>query len=255
MQINDINQTLNIAQTQQRQQATTNSNNGKELGKEDFLNLLMTQMAHQDPMDPMDTDSMMKQVAALGTVEQLQNLNSKTDQLLAFQDQLMRAGSGTYLGKDVEVQMNEVTLQNGNAAPVTYSLSGDAAEVNVQVLNEIGDVVRTIPQDARGRGVHHILWDGMDNEGDPLSDGKYSFNVMAKTAEGDRLDASLSKSGQVEDIRFDSGRALVKVNNEWIPASEIRGLGDQTNRRFAQAQPMPLHTELQLRQAYGKTKD
>jgi hypothetical protein len=65
----------------------------------------------------------------------------------------------------------------------------------------------------------------------------------------------LSKSGQVQDIRFEGGGAQIKVNNEWISTGDIKGLGDKTDRRFAQAQPMPLHTELQLRQAYGRLQD
>ena len=52
--------------------------------------LLVTQMSHQDPMDPMNTDSMMQQMASLGTVEQLQNLNAKTDSL-GLSKQLMRS--------------------------------------------------------------------------------------------------------------------------------------------------------------------
>ena len=55
MNINDVNQTINVAQTSQRQLATSNSKDGKELGKQDFLNLLMTQMSHQDTMDPKNT--------------------------------------------------------------------------------------------------------------------------------------------------------------------------------------------------------
>ncbi|MEL0220516.1 MAG: flagellar hook assembly protein FlgD [Deltaproteobacteria bacterium] len=255
MNINDVNQTINVAQTSQRQLATSNSKDGKELGKQDFLNLLMTQMSHQDPMDPMNTDSMMQQMASLGTVEQLQNLNAKTDSLLNYQEQLMRSGSAGFLGKDVEVQANEIQLMNGASAPISYELVGDADEVVLQIMNDVGDVVRQIPQEARSQGHHNVLWDGMDNEGDPLSDGTYSVNVVARTQEGAIVDTLLSKSGQVQDIRFEGGGAQIKVNNEWISTGDIQGLGDKTDRRFAQAQPMPLHTELQLRQAYGRLKD
>jgi flagellar basal-body rod modification protein FlgD len=255
MNINDINQTINVAQTSQRQLATNNSNDGKELGKQDFLNLLMTQMSHQDPMDPMNTDSMMQQMASLGTVEQLQNLNAKTDSLLNYQEQLMRAGSAGFLGKDVEVQANEIQLLNGTSAPVSYELVGEADEVIIQIINDSGDVVRQMTKEARGQGHHNILWDGLDNEGDPLSDGIYSVNVVARTDEGARVDTSLSKSGQVQDIRFENGGAQIKVNNEWISTGDIKGLGDKTDQRFAQSQPMPLHTELQLRQAYGRLRD
>jgi flagellar basal-body rod modification protein FlgD len=212
-------------------------------------------MSHQDPMDPMNTDSMMQQMASLGTVEQLQNLNAKTDSLLNYQEQLMRAGSAGFLGKDVEVQANEIQLLNGTSAPVSYELVGEADEVIIQIINDSGDVVRQITKEARGQGHHNILWDGLDNEGDPLSDGIYSVNVVARTNEGARVDTSLSKSGQVQDIRFENGGAQIKVNNEWIPTGDIKGLGDKTDRRFAQSQPMPLHTELQLRQAYGRLRD
>ena len=71
---NNIEQALQVNASDLRNRAAKNSNDGKELGKQDFLNLLMTQMANQDPMDPMDSEGMMKQLASLGTVEQLQNL-------------------------------------------------------------------------------------------------------------------------------------------------------------------------------------
>ena len=215
----------------------------------------MTQMSHQDPMDPMNTDSMMQQMASLGTVEQLQNLNAKTDSLLNYQEQLMRSGSAGFLGKDVEVQANGIQLMNGASAPISYELLGDADEVAVQIMNDVGDVVRQISLESRSQGQHNMLWDGRDNEGDPLSDGSYSMNVIARTKEGAHVDTVLSKSGQVQDIRFEGGGTQIKVNNEWISTGDIKGLGDRTDRRFAQAQPMPLHTELQLRQALGSLRD
>jgi len=197
----------------------------------------------------------MQQMASLGTVEQLQNLNAKTDSLLNYQEQLMRSGSAGFLGKDVEVQANGIQLMNGASAPISYELLGDADEVAVQIVNDVGDVVRQIPLESRSQGQHNMLWDGRDNEGDPLSDGSYSMNVIARTKEGAHVDTVLSKSGQVQDIRFEGGGTQIKVNNEWISTGDIKGLGDRTDRRFAQAQPMPLHTELQLRQALGSLRD
>jgi len=198
---------------------------------------------------------MMQQMASLGTVEQLQNLNAKTDSLLNYQEQLMRSGSAGFLGKDVEVQANGIQLMNGASAPISYELLGDADEVAVQIMNDVGDVVRQISLESRSQGQHNMLWDGRDNEGDPLSDGSYSMNVIARTKEGAHVDTVLSKSGQVQDIRFEGGGTQIKVNNEWISTGDIKGLGDRTDRRFAQAQPMPLHTELQLRQALGSLRD
>lgn len=43
--------------------------------KDAFLQLLVAQMKHQDPLEPMDNDKMMTQMAQFSTVEQLTNLN------------------------------------------------------------------------------------------------------------------------------------------------------------------------------------
>ena len=99
--------------------AAKNSQDGKKLGKQDFLNLLMTQMANQDPLDPMKSESMMQQLAAMGTVEQLQNLNAKTAKLMAVQQDISRASISNLLGKDVEIGSKSITLNNGQSQPVS----------------------------------------------------------------------------------------------------------------------------------------
>ena len=80
----------------------------------------MTQMANQDPLDPMDSAGMMQQLAAMCTVEQLQNLNNQTAKLMAIQQQIARATAGSLLDKDVEVGANKIPLKNGDSLPVAY---------------------------------------------------------------------------------------------------------------------------------------
>lgn len=45
-----------------------------ELGKDDFLLLLLTQMKYQDPLDPMDSNDYIAQMAQLSTLEQMTNM-------------------------------------------------------------------------------------------------------------------------------------------------------------------------------------
>ena len=106
--VNNVEQALQFNATSLRNHAAKSSNDGKELGKQDFLNLLMTQMSNQNPLDPMDSEGMMQQLAALGTVEQLQNLNSLTAKMMEVQLQIARATAGSLLGKDVEVGAREI---------------------------------------------------------------------------------------------------------------------------------------------------
>lgn len=55
-----------------------------ELGKEQFLQLLVTQMKYQDPLSPADNTQFVEQLATFSQLEQMQNLNATTMNTQAF---------------------------------------------------------------------------------------------------------------------------------------------------------------------------
>ena len=54
------------------------------LDKDDFLKLFLAQLQHQDPLEPMDNDKMMSQMASFTTVEQMTNLNKSFGNMSAL---------------------------------------------------------------------------------------------------------------------------------------------------------------------------
>jgi len=247
----NVQQALQVAATTQRGMAAKGANGGKELGKEDFLNLLMTQMANQDPMDPTNTDSMMQQLASMGTVEQLQNLNSKTDTLLGIQGNISKAASGSLLGKDVELGVRSIPLRGGATAPVSYKLEGDADRILVNIFDDRGQMVREIKGDARAQGTHRFLWDGKDSQGDVMPDATYRYDIIAQTDTGENINVSLSKTGRVSNLRFNKNQQMVQVNGEWLAADQIQGMGNKSEQLYDTALPLPIHKELAMRKMLG----
>ena len=217
------------------------------MGKEDFLNLLMTQMSHQDPLNPMETENMMQQMSSLSTVEQLQSLNGQVEELAKLTRQSVWAGASSLLGRDVEVGTRNLNLQHGMVQPVSYKLEGDADKVALVILDQRGEMVRRVELESRAQGVHEFVWDGKDNEGDMLPDGQYNFNLAATTEGGERINVKLSKSGQVAMVRLDEQNPMVQINGEWLSANQILGVSNKSKDRFESVGPMPLRQHLMPR--------
>ena len=57
---------------------------GGEMGKDQFVKLLVTEMQNQDPLNPMDGKELAVQLAQFSSVEQLMNVNTKLDDLTAL---------------------------------------------------------------------------------------------------------------------------------------------------------------------------
>jgi flagellar basal-body rod modification protein FlgD len=84
-----------------------------DLDKEAFLLLLVKQLANQDPLDPMNNEEFVSQLATFGSLEQQINLNSSFEQFMSFQE-LTQAS--TLLGKEV---ICLVPLGDGTIVPVS----------------------------------------------------------------------------------------------------------------------------------------
>lgn len=71
-----------------------------ELGKDDFLKLLITQLKNQDPTNPMDNKDMIAQQAQFSSLEQITNMNTSLTSLVALLKTNTQGFVG-YLGKNV----------------------------------------------------------------------------------------------------------------------------------------------------------
>ena len=112
-----INTTLS-AQEQTAVQNTVNLQNAKntaengrtassELGKDDFLKLLITQLQNQDPTSPMENTEFIAQMAQFSSLEQMTNMSTSFTQLA---NTLSASEASTTVGKRVEVQLEGATI-------------------------------------------------------------------------------------------------------------------------------------------------
>jgi flagellar basal-body rod modification protein FlgD len=77
---------------------STSSTSGSASDTNQFMIMLMAQLKNQDPLNPVDNSQMLGQMAQLNSLSQLQDLNSKMEELLSA-SQIGYASS--LVGKDV----------------------------------------------------------------------------------------------------------------------------------------------------------
>ena len=71
------------------------------LDKDDFLQLLLTQLKSQDPLNPQDPSEFVAQLAQLTQVEQTYNINSNLQDLLSSQNNITSLSAMSLIGKNI----------------------------------------------------------------------------------------------------------------------------------------------------------
>ncbi|MFA7288892.1 MAG: flagellar hook capping FlgD N-terminal domain-containing protein [Melioribacteraceae bacterium] len=190
------------------------SANKSELGKDDFLKLMIAQMKNQDPMNPMDSSQYSAQLAQFSSLEQLTNLNDYMKQSIDANYLLTQSINNTLyanlIGKEVKVGGSELVVNGQNEINIGYELPENARSVDIKVYNEFGSLVKTISGD-NSKGENKLSWDLSDNNGVNVANGNYTFKIEATAYNGDSMVPSSSyKIGKIEGVKYtDSGTMLV----------------------------------------------
>ncbi|GAF12885.1 flagellar basal-body rod modification protein FlgD [Bacillus sp. JCM 19046] len=95
------------------------------LGQDAFLKLLLAQIQHQDPTNPLDDREYITQLATFSQLEQLSQLN-KTMELLYFEQKSQQLVSlSEIIGKQVSWKQEDNSEQTGRVTGVKYSQAGE----------------------------------------------------------------------------------------------------------------------------------
>lgn len=148
-----------------------------DLGQEDFLHLMLTQLKNQDPFKPMESGEFLGQLAQFGTVSGIASLQTSFDSLSTslVSNQALQASS--LVGRSALVTTSTLAVAAGQ--PVSGAVDLDAASdaVAVTIRDATGQPVRTIELGAQPAGLASFTWDGMTDDGKAAPAGRYRFDA------------------------------------------------------------------------------
>ena len=193
-----------------------------ELGKSDFLNLLIAQLQHQDPLKPLESTEFTAQLAQFTSLEQLTNINTNLQQLQYSQTSMHDNQAVAFIGKVVDVQGSSLSVKDGVPEEIHFDLGAPSQTVLANIYDANGNYVRTIESQYLGAGENKLLWDGKDQSGNPLPDGRYSFEVMAADTDGQPVAAVSYVSSTVTGVSFEDQTTYVLTEDAKYAVGDIR---------------------------------
>lgn len=196
----------------------------KDLGKDDFLKLLVTQLRFQNPIEPMQDQEFIAQLAQFSQLEQLENMstaldtNSEIDYIMS--QTIANTMATTLIGKTVVAEGADFELGD-NGAEISFNLHAEAKTVLVNIYDESGSLVRTISMQDVPRGNNTITWDGKNDNGSKLAPGTYSFDVHATSVTGEEIAADKRVIGEVDSVKYEDGLAYLIVDGYRVNLGSI----------------------------------
>lgn len=197
------------------------------LGKDDFMKLLMAQLANQDPTAPTDDNAFVAQLAQFAGLEAAQGTNTRLDTLVSAQAAGTQTQAVGFIGKVVDFRTDSLALEAGLSSTSQVTLAAPAAAVTVSVLDSTGKAVRTMKMGPQLGGAVNVIWDGNDDGGNRQPPGVYSLSVKATDSAGKAVGVSTQSNGEITGVDFDTGVPKLKVNGTLVTMSQVTSINER----------------------------
>ncbi len=202
----------------------------QSLGKDDFLQLLVTKLENQDPMNPATDEQFIADLAQFSSLEQMNNIADGIDKSNQFNylssQSLNNVMASGLIGKEVKSEYKGIYVSGSDSASINFTLDSPAQQVDFTVSDSSGNVVAHLTDKDLSVGVNSFKWDGKDDQGNTVPDGYYTVDATAKTEAGTTVTPSLSVVGIVKSVIYRDGAAYLNVNGTEIALGDVTSVGE-----------------------------
>lgn len=184
------------------------------LGKDDFLKLMIAQLQNQDPLNPMDNQAFVAQLAQFSNLEQLQQVNSGINSLSIGQAGANQQAATNLVGRDITFKSDQVGWKQGDpGTAIGAQLAANADSVTATITDSNGRVIRTLRYGPQMSGTFSATWDGADDAGNVQPTGNYTIKFTAADPQKNPVTATAQGSGHVSGVSFANGVAELVLGN------------------------------------------
>jgi len=147
----------------------------KALGKDAFLQLLVTQLKNQNPLEPQDNGEFVAQLAQFSSLEGITTLNDTVSGIASNYNSSQALQASSLVGRSVIAPGDKSVVDTTKGMTGSVVLPQSVSAATVKITNKDGTVVRTINLADQKAGNASFTWDGKDDAGKVVESGTYTF--------------------------------------------------------------------------------
>ncbi|MBN1759558.1 MAG: hypothetical protein JW863_14625 [Chitinispirillaceae bacterium] len=204
---------------------------GNNLGKDDFLTLLVTQLQYQDPLNPMENTEFISQLAQFSALENSTNVEKaignlgdsfkSTVEAQQYSAQSMNnTAAVSLIGKEVRMRQTTVNwyAKAGVQVPINVHLGNNNSAV-VEIVNRDGEVVKTLRTTGKdSENSAALQWDGTTDTEEIAPSDVYEIRIQGQE---EHPELYAFAQDVVEGVRFSSEGALVKIAGQELSIGNV----------------------------------
>ena len=200
------------------------SNPGGELGKDEFLQLLVAQLRYQDPLNPADPQEFASQLAQFSSLEQMLNISEGIQSMalanVGLADEVRAGTALSAIGQEVHALGNQVSIgEDPGETEVTFGVGPTGGVAVLKIYAQDGREVGTRELGAIDGGQNKIK---LGEAAEGLEPGVYSYGVEV-TFQGEPVEVQTLTTATIDGVRFGGpfGPVLTTAEGLEIPLPDI----------------------------------
>jgi flagellar basal-body rod modification protein FlgD len=155
-----------------------------DLGKNEFMDLMIAQMENQNPLKPQENGDFIAQLAQFSSLEETQKLSGSVQDMVGEFRSTQALQASAMVGRSVVVPSQSGQLDASGELNGFVNVPASTSNLRVSVTNQSGELVRQLDLGPSQGGQKKFSWDGKDGSGNTMPPGSYKLTAEASYPQG-----------------------------------------------------------------------
>lgn len=178
-----------------------------ELGKNDFMELMIAQLKNQNPLEPQDNGDFIAQLAQFSSVEGIQKLSTSVDDVAGQFRSTQALQASAMVGRTVLAPSQTGMLGADGQLSGVVNVPSTTSGLRVSIVNSAGERVRQLDLGSSQAGQASFTWDGKNGNGEAMPMGRYEIVAEGSYPSGTEQLGTLVSSN-VDSVSLGNGGSI-----------------------------------------------